>query len=251
MASIREPIMTVVFVNEVSATERVPTIDPVDLASRGVAPRDLPVLVFSPDSAPAMQADPNSAATAAPAEAIGDQAQHAMLFGRYLVQVQARIDRAWERPRTDIGAQRFSCRARVMQDPQGNVTSVKLDHCNGSQRWRQSLAIAIRSASPLPAPPDPSVYADLLTLNFESDSYKLGGSEDGFEPELRSNLVADRALQSFQNFAQGSATSLKSGNKNEPEVIHLTIIGSPSTNPQPIRPVSDSSSTESPPVPEQ
>lgn len=249
MASSQQPVMTVVFINEASATERVPTIDPADLASRGVAPRDLPVLVLSPDNAPTTQADPNSAVTSAPTEAIGDQAQHAMLFGRYLVQVQARIDRAWERPRTDIGAPRFSCRSRVTQDPQGNVTGVTLDHCNGSQRWRQSLVTAIRSASPLPAPPDPSVYADLLTLSFEADSYKPGGSEDGFEQESRSTLVANRALESFQNFTQSAGRNLKSDSKDEAEIIHLTIIGSPNSNPPPLPPASDSGTTESPSAP--
>jgi hypothetical protein len=222
--------MTAVFINETAETPRIATADPQKLASHGMAARDLRILVFSSDKAPAATADPSSPKRLGPSEATGDQAQHALLFGRYLVQVQARIDRAWQRPRTEIGAARFACRATILQDPQGNVVGVRLGHCSGSERWQQSLVVAIRSASPLPAPPDPSVYADVLTLNFESDGYKLGGSEDGFESIVQST---DRARESFEHFAAGTGTNLSSAGKNQTDVIHLTIIGPHSSVPPP------------------
>jgi TonB C terminal len=224
----QELVMTAVFINEPSQDERLAPA-PEDLASRGVAPRDMPVVVFSPDATPAVQVDnasEQSEDSSAPPEAVGDQTQHALLFGRYLVQVQARIERAWMRPRSEIGAPRFSCRARIEQDRRGEVIGIKLDPCNGSERWQQSLVSAIRTASPLPAPPDPSVYADRLSLSFESESFQPGGSTQGFEPETRVANNTSQALESFENFSKGTNTNAKS---DEDNVIHLTIIGTPNS----------------------
>jgi TonB C terminal len=193
LASGQEPVMTAVFINEPSPTERLAPA-PENLASSGLAPLDLPIVVFSPDPSPPAEIDAKSEDSMAPPEAAGDQTEHALLYGRYLGQVQARIERAWMRPRTEIGAPRFSCRARIEQDRQGELVSIKLDHCDGSERWQQSLVSAIRTASPLPAPPDPSVYADTLWLTFASESFQPGGSVQGFEPESRETRVANNGL---------------------------------------------------------
>ena len=221
--------MTAIFINEVSPVERLATVKPVELASRGVAPMDLPVVVFSPDNSPASLADPNSEDRSAPMEAVRDQAQHALLYGRYLGQIQARIDRAWVRPRTEIGVSRFSCRARIEQGTRGEVVNVKLDHCVGTPRWQQSLVSAIRTASPLPAPPDPSVYADVLSLVFESDGFRAGGSSDGFEPANASALVANQERESFTHFAERTETGAQRKEDTGSDVVHLTIIGDPHT----------------------
>jgi hypothetical protein len=234
VASSREPVMTAIFINEASPVERLATVKPVELASRGVAPIDLPVIVFSPDSSPASLADPNSQDRSAPAEATGDQTQHALLYGRYLGQIQARIDRAWVRPRTEIGAPRFSCRARIEQDTRGAVLNVKLDRCVGAPRWQQSLVSAIRTASPLPAPPDPSVYADVLSLVFESDGFRPGGSSDGFEPANASELVANQERESFAHFAERTRTDSQRTDRSGTDVVHLTIIGDPHPATMPI-----------------
>src|SRR5580658_945504 len=137
------PSMTVVFINDVEPMQRAAPLKREELASRGVAPRDLPIVVLSPDASPAADASSRGQQDHSPLpEAKGDQAQHALLYGRYLVQVQARIERAWMRPRSAIGAARFSCRARIQQDRRGAVVAVALDRCNGSERWQQSLLSA-------------------------------------------------------------------------------------------------------------
>jgi TonB C terminal len=234
VASNREPVMTAIFINEVSPIERLATVKPVELASRGVAPIDPPVIVFSPDSSPASLADPNSQDRSAPAEAVGDQTQHALLYGRYLGQIQARIDRAWVRPRTEIGASRFSCRARIEQGTHGEVLNVKLDRCVGTPRWQQSLVSAIQTASPLPAPPDPSVYADVLALVFESDGFRPSDSSDGFEPANASALVANRERESFAHFAERTGTDAQRTDEPGTDVVRLTIIGDPHPATMPI-----------------
>jgi TonB C terminal len=227
--STHEPVMTVVFINEVSQAPQLPTIKPEELASRGIAPEDLAVLVFSPDSAPASQADPKSEDTPDAPQAIGDPTEHALLYGRYIGQIQARIDRAWLRPRSEIGAPRFNCRARIEQDRSGAVINVKLDHCNGSPRWQQSLVSAIRTASPLPAPPDPSVYADALSLVFISAGFQRDLSTDGFEPPGLSTQLPAPELQEPGGLAE------RAGFRHTPNtpgdgVVHLTIVGHSQTN---------------------
>jgi TonB-like protein len=244
VASNREPVMTAIFINEPCPVDRLTAIKPVELASRGVAPMDLPVIVFSPDSAPASDADPNSADKSVSVEAAGDQTQHALLYRRYLGQIQARIDRAWVRPRTEIAALRFSCGVRIEQDRQGGVVKIGLEHCTGSPRWQQSLVSAIRTASPLPAPPDPSVYADVLSLVFESDGFRPDGSSDGFEPANASALVANQERESFAHFAERAGTDAQRTDKNGTDIIHLTIIGNPHAGPMRITPEPRSHSPE-------
>ena len=93
----------------------------------------------------------------------------APIDGRYLGQITARIDRAWARPRTPIGAGRFLCQVRIEQDPAGNVAEVALERCNGTLPWQLSLVQAIESASPLPAPPDPELFVRALHLSFHAE----------------------------------------------------------------------------------
>ena len=230
--------MTVVFINEPSSSPSAPNPEPLKLASRGAASPDLRVVVFSPDtSPPALTAAEveGSQDAASPFEA-ADTTQHALLYGRYLGQVEARIERAWLRPRTEIAAPRFSCRVRIEQARRGNVVRIDLDRCNGTERWQQSLLSAIRSASPLPAPPDVSVYADVLWFSFVSEGFERGASAQGFEPEAsQTELVDDSqiARQSFEQSMSGARRMFRTNGKEDSKVIHLTIIGSsaPATSP--------------------
>jgi hypothetical protein len=114
-------------------------------------------------------------------EADGDQTGHAMLFGRYLGQISARIQRAWLRPRTPVENGSFSCRVQISQDRSGVVQEVALQKCNSDLHWQASLIQAIQSASPLPAPPDANVFSNLLTLELSSQAYVAGLEEDGYE----------------------------------------------------------------------
>jgi TonB C terminal len=116
------------------------------------------------------------------------------LFGQYLAQINARIDRSWMRPRTPIGAGRFHCQVRIEQDPAGNVIEVLLQRCNGSSRWQLSLVHAIQSASPLPAPPDPALFAHAIYMNFQARPGESGLTSDQYEP-LSAATAAGRSSQ--------------------------------------------------------
>ena len=94
----------------------------------------------------------------------------ARLFGQYMGQINARIDRVWTRPQTPIGAISFLCQVSIEQDATGKVGEVTLEHCNGSPRWQRSLIDAIDSASPLPAPADPAVFSRSIHLTFRAEA---------------------------------------------------------------------------------
>jgi hypothetical protein len=114
-----------------------------------------------------------------------DATDRSALFGRYTGQINARVFRAWLRPRTPIGSLTFSCRARIEQDPVGNVKEVTLESCNGDTRWQLSVVRAIQSASPLPAPPDPKVFRREVTVALQSEGYHDGAASGDFEvPEI-------------------------------------------------------------------
>jgi len=170
-----------------------------ELASRGSALRNQPIMIISPDATPAAPNlpkdavdDPTSDATVAS----GDPAGRVRLFGIYSGQIEARIARIWRRPRTPVtegvAAARdknsadtsFQCQVQIVQDGRGNVQEVLLPHCNGSVAWQHSLVTAIQEASPLPAPPDPKVFSRTITLNFVGLPYTNGSSEDDYEPRL-------------------------------------------------------------------
>ena len=117
-----------------------------------------------------------------------------ILFGRYVGQITARIDRAWMRPRAPIeDAALFTCRVRITQNRVGVVQEIELVRCNGPARWQTSLVQAIQSASPLPAPPDADVYSDRVTLDLQSATFAPGGSTEGFEPDTLATAAGKAA----------------------------------------------------------
>jgi hypothetical protein len=96
------------------------------------------------------------------------------MVGIYESQIRARIERAWTLPadyRTDDG---FTCRVLIRQHRDGQIHQVEMpfDECDGSPEVRQSLINAIFTASPLPAPPHPGVFADSFSLVFRSESVR-------------------------------------------------------------------------------
>jgi len=111
----------------------------------------------------------------------GDQHEYALMAGRYLGQITARIERAWVKPKDPIEGGIFACRVRITQDQMGGIQRIVLSRCNGDERWQASLLSAIKTSSPLPGAPDPSVFARVLTFELNSAQYVDGGSAEGFE----------------------------------------------------------------------
>lgn len=118
-------------------------------------------------------------------EAMGDGAGRAMLFGRYMGQIKARIERAWEYPvKTYLDA--FECKVQIRQTPNGEVKEVTLQRCGDDLTWQLSLVQAIQQASPLSAPPDDSVFTEVVTLSFEAQKVTeamITGTREGATSE--------------------------------------------------------------------
>ncbi|MFC4313277.1 energy transducer TonB [Steroidobacter flavus] len=161
-----------------------------DVASRGSAIANPVIQIVSPDPTPSFEM-PEFASLDESGEAsvtAGDPVRQSMLFGRYTGQINGRIQRVWRKPRSAIdesSAAAFQCQARITQNQDGSVTEIELMQCNGSAEWQLSLVRAIQQASPLPAPPDPSVFTSELMLAFEAKAYAPGDRDDEYEPEPR------------------------------------------------------------------
>jgi hypothetical protein len=156
----------------------------------------------------------------------GDEASAGAMYGRYIGQVRARIDRAWQRPRTAIGAGIFQCQVRVDQDSLRQVTGVTLLQCNGFARWRLSLVRAIKAASPLPAPPNQAVFAHRLLLTFRASAYSPGAPAQLYEPSgaLPSNYEPEQREADSENALRALRKTVRA--PRSPEVIELRIDGS-------------------------
>lgn len=122
----------------------------------------------------------------------GDGPERTRLLGIYSGQIQARVERIWTRPRTSVNeggrpanpsntVEYFHCQVQIVQDAMGAVQEVLLPNCNGSVAWQHSLVVAIQQASPLPAPPSPTVFSRTVTLNFSGYPYIAGASDEGYE----------------------------------------------------------------------
>lgn len=86
-------------------------------------------------------------------------------LANWQAQITARIQRAWLRPPTARAG--IECVLDVTQVPGGEVTNVTLGACNGDQAVRESIVAAVYRASPLPPPPDPSLFERNLEITFK------------------------------------------------------------------------------------
>jgi hypothetical protein len=174
------------------------------LASVRAAIENSPIAVTHPDPSPLRAVE-----TLAPSEdqdsessiSTGDGAERARLLGIYSKQIRARVERIWRRPRTPVqegtdsakaanSVDYFQCQVQIVQDSSGNVQEILLPNCNGSTAWQRSLVLAIQHASPLSAPPSPTVFSRTLTMIFTGDSYTSGSSPDDYELELNPSVHA-------------------------------------------------------------
>jgi colicin import membrane protein len=92
-------------------------------------------------------------------------AQSSGLQDQWVAQIQARIQRAWIRPPSAKPG--IDCTVEVVQVPGGEVVSAHVAGCNGDAAVQQSIEAAVFRASPLPAPPDPSLFVRNLEVRFK------------------------------------------------------------------------------------
>jgi colicin import membrane protein len=88
----------------------------------------------------------------------------ASALASWQAQITDKIQHAWKRPPTARAG--IVCELDVTQIPGGEVTNVKLGACNGDEAVRDSIVAAAYRASPLPPPPDPSLFQRELQITF-------------------------------------------------------------------------------------
>lgn len=143
------------------------------------------------------------------------------LAGLYEGQIRARIERAWLRPREPIGEDKFACRVLIRQSAQGVISEIEVQQCNGSDRWQRSLTDAIFAASPLPAPPNPQVFADSFSMRFEASAYSDGAPAGLYESESR--VAAQVTPSSALTIQSGDRPQAASSTRSESNQVYLNI----------------------------
>jgi hypothetical protein len=165
------------------------------LAYLRVAKKTSPIMVIPPDPPPLLNLETLPLEDEKPSASSvdsGDGTERARLVGIYTGQIQARIERIWLRPRSPVNEtaspintantdESFQCQVQIVQDVKGYVQEVLLSYCNGSPAWQRSLVLAIQQASPLPAPPSPTVFSHSIALKFLGLPYVAGAPDEDYE----------------------------------------------------------------------
>jgi hypothetical protein len=215
--------MMLLDLSAMSASEADETPTPIE--SEGITPEKFELVLASSDPQPAPELKPEEFEESETSQdAVGDPTGNVALFGRYLGQVAARIERAWMRPRSVIDGGFFECQVRISQDPRGNVLAIALQSCSEDETWRKSLTSAILRASPLSAPPEPWLYTPTLTLTFSGEQYVAGRTAE-YQYEPAGTRVA---------MAAAPAPLFRAGDQPGPQPaaldgqgdVELTIVGS-------------------------
>src|SRR5262249_39065910 len=79
-------------------------------------------------------------------------------------QIALKIQRAWIQPASARPG--IQCEVMVTQVLGGTVTNARVGTCNGDAAVRESIESAVYRASPLPPPPDQSLFQSQLLINF-------------------------------------------------------------------------------------
>ncbi|HEY1774433.1 MAG TPA: cell envelope integrity protein TolA [Gammaproteobacteria bacterium] len=105
------------------------------------------------------------------AEIASEESAHnaglASALQKWLALIKLKVTNNWIRPPntpTDL-----KCIVAVTQVPGGTVTNAQMSSCNGDDAVVQSVITAVYRSSPLPAPPDPSLFDEAKTFNLAFD----------------------------------------------------------------------------------
>lgn len=98
------------------------------------------------------------------AEEKARDARLASLRQQYVALIAIKIQNNWIKPPT--APDDLNCKLDVQQVPGGAVVNANVTQCNGDDAVRQSIVTAVLKASPLPPPPDPSLFDRNLVITF-------------------------------------------------------------------------------------
>ncbi len=91
-------------------------------------------------------------------------ARRASLLQQWTAVVRQKVQSNWNEPTDTPG--NLSCKVQVEQVPGGTVANAQIISCNGNEAIQQSVITAVLRSSPLPPPPEPSLFQRVFVLNF-------------------------------------------------------------------------------------
>jgi len=86
---------------------------------------------------------------------------------QYIAAISSRVNRNWVRPASAKPG--IECDVHVTQIPGGEIINVRVGTCNGDAAVVRSIEAAVYRASPLPPPPDPSLFERNLRFTFKPE----------------------------------------------------------------------------------
>jgi|SRR5579859_4363198 len=92
-------------------------------------------------------------------------ARLAGLNQEYMGLIKQKVTNNWIRPPSALD--NLKCVVLISQVAGGTVTNVDFGDCNGDDAVRDSIRTAVYRASPLPAPPDPSLFDRNVKFTFD------------------------------------------------------------------------------------
>ena len=98
-----------------------------------------------------------------------EKARDARLAGlqqQYMALIKQKVENNWIQPPETPDD--LNCKVLVTQVPGGTVTNVQIPTCNGDDAVVQSIMTAVYRSSPLPQPPDPSLFDRSLKFTFDN-----------------------------------------------------------------------------------
>jgi len=99
------------------------------------------------------------------AEEKARDARLASLSQQYFGLIKKKITTSWVVPPSMTDS--TVCKVMIEQVPGGDVINAKVTQCNGDDAVKQSVVTAIYKSSPLPPPPDPSLFKREFQLTFK------------------------------------------------------------------------------------
>lgn len=88
-------------------------------------------------------------------------------LAQYIEIIRQKVERNWARPASATAG--LSCDVQVTQIPGGEVVNVRVGSCNADAAVTRSIEAAVYKSSPLPPPPDPSLFERELLFKFEPE----------------------------------------------------------------------------------
>lgn len=95
-------------------------------------------------------------------------ARRASLLQQYKELITQKIQSNWVKPPT--APDNLKCIVNVEQVPGGTVVNAQVTQCNGDDAVRQSIVTAVLRSSPLPPPPEASLFDRNIQITFQPSS---------------------------------------------------------------------------------